>query len=415
MNNSYNNQSKKEYHKSLYHQTQEYSRMPLINEKSSRNHNKTALEHSLNYAPCPISKNEELFKNSYVKSYNSLSKHVEKQLFQELSTHPQTQIFGNLMENSFPPVTAMQYNSESLLDSTPKDQSTLKPKSTLKSQQSDISLNAQILTPIDINSFENMTDISFPQDSFLEQCLIKEGTIASCTEKFGIIPPLSMSIDSISHKEDANSVGSLAKRRLSHEPRTCEKCGRSFKYPSDLKKHEQVHQEVKKYTCNECGRTFRRMHQLNVHARIHTGEKPYVCTHCGMSFRHDSTLTMHTRTRHEHLRPFKCDICGKMFGRLSHLRKHQRYVCATTRKQITTNIDGDAPTEFYSYICHQCQSIFIKYVVLRNPSEETYLRHESACIAQSGNTFNESKGMQPYMYSPPLEFTTARRAAIKPS
>lgn len=48
---------------------------------------------------------------------------------------------------------------------------------------------------------------------------------------------------------------------------------------------------------------------------------------CGVSFRHDSTLTMHIRTRHDHLRPFKCDECGNTFGRLSHLRKHVRKVC----------------------------------------------------------------------------------------
>lgn len=48
---------------------------------------------------------------------------------------------------------------------------------------------------------------------------------------------------------------------------------------------------------------------------------------CGVSFRHDSTLTMHIRTRHDHLRPFKCDDCGNTFGRLSHLRKHVRKVC----------------------------------------------------------------------------------------
>lgn len=36
---------------------------------------------------------------------------------------------------------------------------------------------------------------------------------------------------------------------------------------------------------------------------------------------------MHIRTRHDHLKPFSCDGCGKNFGRMSHLRKHQRNVC----------------------------------------------------------------------------------------
>lgn len=48
---------------------------------------------------------------------------------------------------------------------------------------------------------------------------------------------------------------------------------------------------------------------------------------CNAEFRHDSTLTMHIRTRHDGLKPFTCDGCSKKFGRMSHLRKHQRNVC----------------------------------------------------------------------------------------
>ena len=54
---------------------------------------------------------------------------------------------------------------------------------------------------------------------------------------------------------------------------------------------------------------------------------------CGMSFRHDSTVTMHIRTRHDHLRPFKCDECGSLFGRLSHLKKHIRKVCGDNKNK----------------------------------------------------------------------------------
>ncbi|XP_065644619.1 zinc finger protein 1 [Hydra vulgaris] len=134
----------------------------------------------------------------------------------------------------------------------------------------------------------------------------------------------------------ASAVGLAPRRRLSTDPRSCEQCGRCFKYPSDLKKHLQIHTDVKKFECDECPRTFRRLHQLNVHKRIHTGEKPYVCNRCGAQFRHDSTLTMHIRTRHDHLKPFTCDGCGKKFGRMSHLRKHQRNVCGRNEVRGTT-------------------------------------------------------------------------------
>ena len=63
------------------------------------------------------------------------------------------------------------------------------------------------------------------------------------------------------------------------------------------------------------------------HVLLHVSNIVFFFSRCGAQFRHDSTLTMHIRTRHDHLKPFACDGCGKNFGRMSHLRKHQRNVC----------------------------------------------------------------------------------------
>lgn len=63
-----------------------------------------------------------------------------------------------------------------------------------------------------------------------------------------------------------------------------------------------------------------------------------------MCFRHDSTYTMHIRTKHDHIRPFFCEKCDKSFGRLSHLRKHQKLVCLKENNDDninkTSNIDN---------------------------------------------------------------------------
>jgi uncharacterized Zn-finger protein len=53
---------------------------------------------------------------------------------------------------------------------------------------------------------------------------------------------------------------------------TCETCAKSFKDPSALKQHSNLHLEVRPFPCRVCPKSFGLRSQLETHERVHTGE-----------------------------------------------------------------------------------------------------------------------------------------------
>ncbi|CAH1792938.1 unnamed protein product [Owenia fusiformis] len=134
-----------------------------------------------------------------------------------------------------------------------------------------------------------------------------------------------------------------------HKPLRCPYCSTSCKYFSQFSKHMDVHTGEKNHSCPNCGMKFNNKYSMLRHRRIHTGEKLHLCDICGKSFKDRQRLKEHRfvhgdmpkfdcdqcgqkfvspiylqRHRKSHKKLYECEKCGKRFGRLSHLKSHQR-------------------------------------------------------------------------------------------
>ncbi|XP_043938464.1 zinc finger protein 408 isoform X2 [Protopterus annectens] len=88
------------------------------------------------------------------------------------------------------------------------------------------------------------------------------------------------------------------------------------------KDQSQTERNIRKYVCDVCGKGFIQLCHLKKHRFIHTGYKPFLCTECGKSYSSEESFKAHLLF-HRGVRPFKCKQCEKAYGTKRDLKEHE--------------------------------------------------------------------------------------------
>ncbi|XP_014229957.1 gastrula zinc finger protein XlCGF7.1-like [Trichogramma pretiosum] len=115
----------------------------------------------------------------------------------------------------------------------------------------------------------------------------------------------------------------LAAVHLGRRQFRCGECGRGFAREDNLRQHRAVlHQGLKRFLCDRCPEAFGLKVTLKLHvARVHDARR-LECAECGKLFSKFNHVKRHLHTVHLKLKPYRCELCDRPFGRKEYLKAH---------------------------------------------------------------------------------------------
>jgi KRAB domain-containing zinc finger protein len=139
----------------------------------------------------------------------------------------------------------------------------------------------------------------------------------------------------------------------------CDRCDKTFVYPSDLKQHvEKTHLGLRPFVCEKCGKGYLSQNLLAQHQAKptckHSGAKQYKCETCNIDFCVVLSYVKHYHMVHGSQPPnmdagpvFLCDSCPKMYINQRTLEKHRREIHEGVPKGPRQNV--------YKLQCPHCE------------------------------------------------------------
>ncbi|KAI8426413.1 hypothetical protein MSG28_005256 [Choristoneura fumiferana] len=154
----------------------------------------------------------------------------------------------------------------------------------------------------------------------------------------------------------------------------CDYCRKSFNTKSSLRRHINMHLNVKPFECRYCHMKFGqccnwRSHMKNVHPKLK--REKYICRKCRKPFLLKENLTLHLAAHIKKENSHKCVFCNKLFSTHLLLSQHEkqhmnlgRYKCSICTKSYDSHsrfsLHVKSHLEVKDLSCQYCGKQFLR-------------------------------------------------------
>ena len=160
----------------------------------------------------------------------------------------------------------------------------------------------------------------------------------------------------------------------------CQHCSRHFFHTGTLKNHEKVHTRAEERHQQEQDTRIKLTHGQNV---SDSDNKPYKCKYCGKSYNFPSELKRHEPV-HTRQPNFKCQHCSRCFFHTGNLKQHEKMHARVAErhqqeKERAPHLKSQMPRQLKNYTCWICSHEF------HCESESVIRKHYDEHLKQLGN------------------------------